>query len=356
MIIDRLDIGGAERVALTLAKGYLEMQCTVTIVTIDNIVKMEVDPKINLYSLKFKKSVNQYKRNEKRLYKLLADIQSEIKTFDFIIVHLYKASRLMKAYQKVPCLHVVHGMVSLAGLGGHKGLVRLKKLYRLRKTYSNLNLVCVSEGVKNDLLEVIKVKPQSICIIHNPFIIDNIRQQAQGSLNLPFKEEYILFLGRLSPEKRVPMLIEAYIKSGIEEKLLIAGNGDEKEHILKKIEHLALKERVFVTEYAQNPYVLIQHAKLLVLASSHEGFGNVLAEALILQTPAISTYCSSGPKEILEHYTLDALVNDVESVDALAEKIRKFTAEPKKVDKNCMNHLAHEAICQAYIKQAQLLS
>jgi hypothetical protein len=43
MVIDRLDIGGAERVAMTLADKLLEYGHNITIITIDPIIKIPGD-------------------------------------------------------------------------------------------------------------------------------------------------------------------------------------------------------------------------------------------------------------------------------------------------------------------------
>jgi len=57
----------------------------------------------------------------------------------------------------------------------------------------------------------------------------------------------------------------------------------------------------------------MKKAKLFVLSSDVEGFGNVIVESLALNTPVVSTNCPSGPNEILvgELSKFLAKVNDI---------------------------------------------
>jgi hypothetical protein len=52
----------------------------------------------------------------------------------------------------------------------------LMKKIKIKNLYSGLNLIAVSEGVKNDALENIKIKPKSIRVIYNIIDIDTLRK------------------------------------------------------------------------------------------------------------------------------------------------------------------------------------
>lgn len=350
MVIDSIGVGGAERVALTLADTFLNNGHTIVFVTIDDIKIIDIDKRISLFSLSFENKFNKYTFNRKKMNLLLNDIQEKNGAFDFILVHLYKASRVMQYYDRVPCFHIIHSTQSKSALKEKRGFERWLTKRKIQHVYNNLDLVCVSEGVQTDLLENMHVKPKSISVIYNPFNINKIINKSIQKYDLPFKGKYIVFVGRLVKEKRVDYLIRAFSKSGISHKLLILGDGGERDELINLTKELGVDKDVFFLGTVSNPYKYIKNAEFLVLCSHHEGFGNVLVEALALQTPVISTNCPSGPAEILEHYTLDALVEDNFDNDALANKIKQWSIEALPVNSECMESFSDINIAQQYIQ------
>ena len=78
--------------------------------------------------------------------------------------------------------------------------------------------------------------------------------------------------------------------------------------------------------FAANPYPWLASARVFVLSSIWEGFGNVLAEAMALGTPVVSTDCRSGPRELLAGGRYGPLVpvgDPVALAAAIAEVLRR---------------------------------
>ena len=348
IVIDRLDFGGAERVAITLANTLLDQKHNIFVVTIDPIINIDIDKRIHLSTLNFEKKFNKYQYNRKKMYALLNSIETEHGAFDLVLVHLYLSSRIMKKYKHPACYHIIHSTQSRSALKDKKGLTRLKAKLKIQQVYNNLNLICVSNGVKDDLLEVMNIKPASIRVIYNPFDIQEIQSKSKEKTILP-KNPYIIFVGRLVKEKRVDYLLQAYKKSEISQQLFILGDGEEKESLMHLVKELNLSTKVVFQSAVKNPYPYIKNADFLVLSSLYEGLPTVLIEALILQTPILSTNCQSGPKEIMQYYTMDALVEDNFDNNALSLKMKQWSQTRPAVNPETLKFFNSDSISKQYL-------
>lgn len=97
------------------------------------------------------------------------------------------------------------------------------------------------------------------------------------------KDDYVLFLGRLVPEKGIHYLIEAFSKTDTEKKLVIAGGSSHSIDYMKKIEAMAAKDgRIIMTDFVQGQILeeLYSNAYLFVLPSEVEGMAISLLEAM----------------------------------------------------------------------------
>ena len=324
MVIDSFGMGGAEKVVLTLSKGLIELGHHIDLVILDDKVDFDLPKEITLYTLGFQKGLFDYIRYEIKLHALVDLIAKKHRDgFDGIFVHLQKATRLMRRYAHPKMYFCVHSTISMSSLHGRRGLRLAIKRRRLQKIYNNLNIITVSDGIKNDLLDVVGVKPLSIKTIYNPIDIQEINLLSKEKLPNMIKGDYIIHVGRLAESKRHDRLLDAYKASGIDAKLLIVGEGNMRASIEKKITEMNIDDKVILYGFSSNPYPLIANAKLLVLTSDYEGFGNVLVEAMCLGVPVLSTDCPSGPKEILFGEVSASLV-PIENTSKLAERIKSF--------------------------------
>ncbi|MCL4384667.1 glycosyltransferase family 4 protein [Patescibacteria group bacterium] len=100
--------------------------------------------------------------------------------------------------------------------------------------------------------------------------------------------QYLLFLGRLVPEKRVDWLIKAFNLLGPSTlKLVIAGSLDHSLYCRRLQE--ACRHNIIFTDYVSgtHKWALLQYCSLFVLPSSLEGNSVALQEALSLHQPAL---------------------------------------------------------------------
>lgn len=148
--------------------------------------------------------------------------------------------------------------------------------------------------------------------------------------NLPSKniENYFLSIGRFSLQKNYSYLIDEFKKfkdknlnSNI--KLLIIGDGEEKENIIKKIHKLKIHENVVILNRTDNVYKYMIKASALILPSLWEEVGFVIVEAALSNTFIISSNCPNGPTEFLNNGE-GGLIFEKNSPGALFKKLDQF--------------------------------
>lgn len=102
---------------------------------------------------------------------------------------------------------------------------------------------------------------------------------------------YLLAAGRITPEKGFDLLVEAYIHTATDCKLVIAGGVESEQEYLRRLQAAADPQRVVFTGYADRTAMneLYTHASLFVLPSRSEGFPIVLLEAMSHGLPVVAS-------------------------------------------------------------------
>jgi glycosyltransferase involved in cell wall biosynthesis len=135
-------------------------------------------------------------------------------------------------------------------------------------------------------------------VIPNPFVYTK-RQQG---LSIPkITSNYIVSAGRLIPEKGFDILIKAFAKithNFPDLKLLILGEGKERESLSNLIESLSLKNKVILYGHVKDVFIFFKNANLCVVSSRIEGFPNVLLQMMSQNTKVISTLCAGDVENI----------------------------------------------------------
>ena len=180
-------------------------------------------------------------------------------------------------------------------------------LFLIPLLYSHVDkIVTVSKGLALDLVQQYHIKAKKIEVIYNPININEIVRKRSEEIEPVFKKifEYpvIINVGRLSRQKGQWHLIRAFrlVKEKLPEtKLVFLGKGPLEVYLRKLAEEFGLKKDVYFLGFHKNPFKFIARAKVFVLSSLWESFGNVILESLACNTPVIATDCDFGPREIL---------------------------------------------------------
>ena len=140
----------------------------------------------------------------------------------------------------------------------------------------------------------------------------------------------ILAVGRLEPEKGFDSLIDAFSQIAARHpdwRLRILGEGQERQRLEQRISALGLVDRVEMPGRRHDVLNQLAEAGIFVLSSRFEGFPNALVEALACGRAGVSTNCSSGPSDLIEHEQNGLLV-PVGDSEALAAAMERLLVDP----------------------------
>ena len=190
-------------------------------------------------------------------------------------------------------------------------------------------IVCVSQDVEKSFKSIYGNEFDTE-VIYNVIDDCRIKEKSNESIgNFLFDEKTptIVSVGRLSTQKRFDRLIEAHkilLNQGFSNKLLIIGEGGERESLEQIIKASGVERTALLLGFKGNPYPYIKNADLLACSSDYEGFSSFIAEGLILGKAIVTTNCT-GMEELLGSSQY-GLITDCDK-KALSEGIKKLLAD-----------------------------
>lgn len=159
------------------------------------------------------------------------------------------------------------------------------------------------------------------------------------------KDGYILFLGRLVPEKGITYLIEAFKGITTDKKLVIAGGSSDTDTFMQKLKKLAdSDDRIVFTGFVQGQKLeeLYSNAYVYTLPSDLEGMPLSLLEAMSYGNCCLT----SDIAECAEVVEDKAILFKKSNIDDLKEKLQYVCDNPDAVKK--LKNGAADFICQKY--------
>ncbi len=327
--------GGAERVMLNLAQGFVKRGFHVDLVLAkaEGAYLSEVPPEVRIVNLKASRvlwslpGLIRYLRREQPRVMLSA------------LSHANLVALWARAVARVKTRLVVseHNTLSIS-TEGTPGM-RAKLIPWLAKQFYPAAdaIIAVSEGVAQDLIAQTGLPREKVRVIYNPVITPALFAKAKEPVEHPWfqneRKPVILGVGRLTEQKDFATLLRAFalVREKYPARLMILGEGEDRPKLEALARQLQLEEDVALPGFVSNPYKYMRRATVFVLSSRWEGLPTVLIEALALGTPVVATDCPSGPREILEEGRWGQLV-PVGDVEALAAALN--TALASKTDQN----------------------
>ena len=248
----------------------------------------------------------------------------------------------------VPIVTTLHG-TDITLVGSHP-------FYKPAVTFSinkSNAVTSVSESLKRDTLRLFNIK-RDIEVIPNFIDLEKHEPNftdCQRSMMANDDERIITHISNFREVKRIPDVINVFygIQKQIPAKLMLVGEGPEKEHAEQLTEKLGISEKVVFLGNSNEIDRILCFSDLFLLPSETESFGLAALEAMASSVPVISSN-SGGLPEVNKHGISGYLSNvgDIDDMIANALLILKDDTSLEQFKANAklqsMNFDLHEIV------------
>lgn len=219
-----------------------------------------------LYSFEAKDRLEQLIREEKPDIAHLNIFQSQLTASVVDVLHKYRIPMVYTMHDLkalCPCYTMLtHGQVCEECAGGNylhciqkrcmkdslaKSVLAAAEawIYHVKKTYNKFDLIITPSDFYKRKLEAAGITQAKI--VHIP----NFLPESEGQTQNVCRGEYFLYFGRLSREKGILTLLEAYQKAAPALPLYLVGTGPIEQEIKEKIAKLSLENKVKMLGFKQ---------------------------------------------------------------------------------------------------------
>ena len=238
----------------------------------------------------------------------------------YAIPHAYAAYMAKQMLKEdginIPIVTTLHG-TDITLVGSHPN-------YKTAVEFSINNsdeVTAVSHSLKEDTLRLFNIK-KDIKVIHNFIEIEKYSQLDDVDCvrgNLADENQKILtHISNFRPVKRISDVIDIFYKvqQKIEAKLLMVGDGPERDKAEKRVIELGISEKVLFLGNSSEVDKILCLSDLFLLPSKTESFGLAALEAMAAKTPVIST--NSGGLSEVNVNGETGFLSDVGNTDEMA--------------------------------------
>ena len=298
-VVHDMYVGGIATVVNNLMNGMSNCNHEIHIVILKNTSKETVVLCKNIITLNIINKQD-YIRGLIKLRKIIKDINPDIVHCHTVLSHILVLSLKNIFYPKLKVVCTEHGSLAL-----EKNNYFIYKLFGFLSRAAN-EITFVSDFSLNSYLESkILTSKNYTRVIYNG--INNKKENAERTLKI--KEELeilddvtnLCYIGRLSPEKNLEMMIKAMkVLENKKIRLIIVGdnNSEYKNKLIQLIKDLKLKN-IDLIGHRSDVIDIINSVDCLLLTSFTEGLPTVVIEAYSQRKLVVSTVCG-GIQEIIE--------------------------------------------------------
>jgi len=345
-VIPDLRIGGAERVAVTLANGFAERGHEVMLVGVrgggpqEENVRQDLGVQLRILGIQ-RASVTKPFAFTRSLKQLRTAFDAAVREFkpDIIQTHIPEDDLLAsESVQRtgqgthIPLIHSLNFHLHRDKMD-LRGRMRLR-LFR-RMLQRSREIWVVSAAVGRSVNELTGVPTERMTVLHNGADLrafENLPTplEAREPLGLTGPAPLILGVGRLHPAKNFPMFVRAsriVLEQRPDARFAIVGEGDQRPLIEAEIEKQSVGDSWTLLGMRNDVPHCLAAADIFVQPSDWEGFPVAVVEAMAAARPLVATDVA-GVGEVIRDQENGLLV-EKGNAEQLAAALLRLLDEPK---------------------------
>ena len=290
LVLASQGMGGLEKHTLELSEGLYTNGVEVHLIAPQNLCQSVQNPKIKVHHFEFANS----RYNPIQLFK----IYKLVRKIDPDIVH-YQANKaaniggFLSKFLHIPAVCTIHNLKkNLSFLRSFKSTIAVSR--NVAQNFPDTTTpVIIYNGIQKESLQ-----PKT-----------HYRNSDEGSIRW-------ISVGRLVDAKGFDILLNAFAQ--VPGTLKIVGDGPRMQELTSLCTLNKLDDRVEFLGQRDDVIKLLQESDICVVSSRNEGFSYVIAEALVHQTPVIST-----DVPVANEFFGDEKICAVGDVNALSELMQR---------------------------------
>ncbi|MDG1734058.1 MAG: glycosyltransferase [Thalassotalea sp.] len=271
---------------------------------------------------------HQLNRKPRFDYSLIKSIRSIIKTNQIDILHCHQYTpwvygALAAAFSNTKVIFTEHGRFY-----PDSSSLKRKLINPILNLFTN-KITTISKATKQALIDYEFLPANKIDVIYNGIKPLEVNQeevkQLRKQLNIDDETFTLGTVARLDPIKNHKMMLNAFkliLAKQPNTKLIIVGDGEEKENIESLITELNIKDEVILTGFIQQPKNYIALMDVYLLSSFSEGTSMTLLEAMSLGKPCVVTDVGGNPEVIFHKH--NGMICDNDNSLAFSNSIIKI--------------------------------
>jgi len=300
-IIESLEFGGAEKIVISLANSMAGTH-EIAICCLKRIGALgsEVDRRIKVFSL------GKTEGNDYLLPFRLARIVRE-GAYDVVHTHnwgVFLEGGLAGVLARAPALiHTVHGpYTTYPDSLSSRAKIALRHFLEQLLARRFHKIAAVSDAIREYVVREIGIDAGTVVTVHNGISIDD----GESVAAIGGGEVAFIAVGRLAEIKNHRLMLHAFheaLKLGAAARLIIVGDGPERENIESYLRANRLEDKVTLLGFRSDVGELLRAADVFVLTSRYEGISVALLEAMRAGLPVIATRVGGVPETVRDGRT-----------------------------------------------------